>query len=99
MIDVCEATHVVGVDSGDKRAGLEATVGDDSLHDECGIFGIWAPGRDVARMTYFALHALQHRGQESAGIAVGDGKSVFVRKDLGLVTQVFTDSDPLCPFR
>ena len=93
MIDVCEATHVVGVDSGDKPAGLEATVGDDSLHDECGIFGIWAPGRDVARMTYFALHALQHRGQESAGIAVGDGKSVFVRKDLGLVTQVFTDSD------
>ena len=93
MIDVCEATHVVGVDSGDKPAGLEATMGDDSLHDECGIFGIWAPGRDVARMTYFALHALQHRGQESAGIAVGDGKSVFVRKDLGLVTQVFTDSD------
>ena len=66
---------------------------DDDLHDECGVFGIWAPGCDVARMTYFGLHALQHRGQESAGIAVGDGSTVMVRKDLGLVTQVFTDSD------
>ena len=65
----------------------------DTLHDECGVFGIWAPGRDVARMTYFGLHALQHRGQESAGIAVGDGSTVMVRKDLGLVSQVFTDAD------
>ena len=69
------------------------TLTDDALHDECGVFGIWAPGRDVARMTYFGLHALQHRGQESAGIAVGDGDTVMVRKDLGLVSQVFTDSD------
>lgn len=66
---------------------------DDKLHDECGVFGVWAPGRDVARMTYFALHALQHRGQESAGIAVGDGKTVLIRKDLGLITQVFTNDD------
>ena len=66
---------------------------EDVLHDECGVFGIWAPGRDVARMTYFALHALQHRGQESAGIAVGDGSTVMVTKDLGLVTQAFTDAD------
>lgn len=66
---------------------------DDKLHDECGVFGVWAPNRDVARMTYFALRALQHRGQESAGIAVGDGHTVLVRKDLGLVTQVFTDAD------
>ena len=65
----------------------------DTLHEECGVFGVWAPGKDVARMTYFALRALQHRGQESAGIAVGDGKTVLVRKDLGLVTQVFSDSD------
>ena len=71
----------------------EAIEDEDVLHDECGVFGIWAPGRDVARMTYFALHALQHRGQESAGIAVGDGSTVMVRKDLGLVTQVFSDSD------
>lgn len=66
---------------------------DDELHDECGVFGIFAPKRDVARMTYFALHALQHRGQESAGIAVGDGATVLVRKDLGLVSQVFSDAD------
>ncbi|MGL5173252.1 MAG: amidophosphoribosyltransferase, partial [Olsenella sp.] len=66
---------------------------DDKLHDECGVFGVWAPKRDVARMTYFALRALQHRGQESAGIAVGDGHTVLVRKDLGLVAQVFTDAD------
>ena len=65
----------------------------DELHEECGVFGVWAPGRDVARITYFGLRALQHRGQDSAGIAVGDGKTVLVRKDLGLVTQVFTDAD------
>ena len=55
----------------------------DQLHEECGIFGVWAPDRDVARLTYFGLRALQHRGQESAGIAVGDGGTVMVRKDLG----------------
>ena len=42
---------------------------DEKIHEECGVFGVWAPGRDVARLTYFALRALQHRGQESAGIA------------------------------
>ena len=66
---------------------------DDQLHEECGVFGVWAPGRDVARMTYFGLRALQHRGQESAGIAVGDGGTVMVRKDLGLLGQVFSDAD------
>ena len=65
----------------------------DTLHEECGVFGIWAPGLDVARMTYFGLKALQHRGQESAGIAVGDGGTVMVRKDLGLIDQVFSDAD------
>ena len=53
----------------------------DHPEEECGVFGVWAPGKDVARMTYFALHALQHRGQESAGIAIGDGSTVLVRKD------------------
>ncbi len=66
---------------------------DDQLHEECGVFGVWAPGRDVARLTYFGLKALQHRGQESAGIAVGDGGTVMVRKDLGLIDQVFSDAD------
>ncbi|MCL2631800.1 MAG: amidophosphoribosyltransferase [Coriobacteriia bacterium] len=62
------------------------------MKDECGVFGIYAPGEDTARLTYFGLHALQHRGQESAGIAVGDGRSVLVYKDKGLVTQVFSES-------
>ncbi len=61
------------------------------MHEECGVFGVWAPGQDVARMTCFGLQALQHRGQESAGIAVGDGRTVRVKKDLGLVTQVFDE--------
>lgn len=65
----------------------------DKPEEECGVFGVWAPDKDVARFTYFGLHALQHRGQESAGIAVGDGATVLVRKDEGLVQQVFTDSD------
>ena len=65
----------------------------DHPEEECGVFGVWAPGKDVARITHFALCALQHRGQESAGIAVGDGSTVLVRKDEGLVSQVFSDAD------
>ncbi len=60
--------------------------------EECGVFGVFAPGEDVARMTCYGLQALQHRGQESAGIAVGDGETVVVAKDLGLVTQVFDEA-------
>ena len=55
----------------------------------CGVFGIRSPGRDVARLTYFGLHALQHRGQESAGIAATDRGHLTVLRDMGLVTQVF----------
>ena len=57
----------------------------------CGVFGIRAPGRDVARLTYFGLHALQHRGQESAGIAVSENGRLTALRDLGLVTQVFDE--------
>jgi amidophosphoribosyltransferase len=57
----------------------------------CGVFGIRAPGRDVARVTHFALHALQHRGQESAGIAVSDRGHLTVLRDMGLVAQVFSE--------
>lgn len=60
--------------------------------DACGVFGVWAPGEDVARLTYFGLYALQHRGQEAAGIAVSDGGTILVYKELGLVAQVFDDS-------
>jgi amidophosphoribosyltransferase len=59
--------------------------------DACGVFGAWAPGEDVAKLTYFGLYALQHRGQEAAGIAVSDGSGVVVYKDLGLVAQVFDE--------
>ncbi len=59
----------------------------------CGVFGIHAPGRDVARLTYFGLHALQHRGQESAGIAVSDEGRLTALRDLGLVTQVFDEKN------
>ncbi len=59
--------------------------------DECGVFGVWARGEDVAKITYFGLYALQHRGQEAAGIAVSDGNRVVVYKDLGLVAQVFDE--------
>lgn len=60
--------------------------------EECGVFGIYAPDEDVARLTYFALYALQHRGQESAGIAASEGQRITVHKDMGLVNQVFTDA-------
>ncbi|MEV2237600.1 amidophosphoribosyltransferase [Micromonospora sp. NPDC049891] len=59
--------------------------------DACGVFGVWAPGEEVANLTYFGLYALQHRGQEAAGIAVSDGSGVVVYKDLGLVAQVFDE--------
>lgn len=65
----------------------------DTVHDECGVFGIFAPGESVAKLTYYGLYALQHRGQESAGIAVSDGENSLVFKDMGLVSQVFTERD------
>ena len=64
------------------------------MHEACGIFGIYAPGEDIARLTFFALFALQHRGQESAGIATTDGKRLQVYAKMGLVSQVF-DEDSL----
>ncbi len=62
----------------------------DKLREECGIFGIYAPGKDVARLTYYGLYALQHRGQESAGIAVADGRTISLYKGMGLVAEVFS---------
>lgn len=64
---------------------------DDRPHDHCGVFGVWAPGEDVSRLTYFSLYALQHRGQQSAGIATSNGEQILVYKDQGLVNQVFTE--------
>ena len=64
------------------------------LREKCGIFGVFAPGEDVARLTFFGLHALQHRGQESAGIATTDGRKINIFAEMGLVAQVF-DEDTL----
>lgn len=65
--------------------------GDDHPRDHCGVFGVWAPGEDVSRLTYFSLYALQHRGQQSAGIATSNGKQILVYKDQGLVSHVFSE--------
>lgn len=66
--------------------------GEREPREECGVFGVWAPGEDVATLTYFGLFALQHRGQEAAGIGVGDGDRLVVFKDMGLVSNIFDES-------
>jgi len=63
------------------------------MHESCGIFGVYAPGVDVSRLTFFALYALQHRGQESAGIATSDGKRIYLHAAMGLVAQAFTEDE------
>src|SRR5258707_9742149 len=79
------------VPRGDGRLSHELDPGRPGPQDACGIFGVWAPGEEVAKLAYFGLYALQHRGQEAAGIAVSDGTGVVVFKDLGLVAQVFDE--------
>ncbi len=66
--------------------------GDPPPRDACGVFGVWCRGEDVGKLAYYGLYALQHRGQESAGIAVSDGSRIVVYKDMGLVAQVFDES-------
>ena len=63
----------------------------DGPRDECGVFGVYAPGHEVARLAYFALYALQHRGQESAGIASCEGGHITTLRETGLVSQVFDE--------
>ncbi|MGH8907950.1 MAG: amidophosphoribosyltransferase [Egibacteraceae bacterium] len=63
-----------------------------SGRDECGVFAVYAPGEDVAKLCFYGLYALQHRGQESAGIAVSDGRHILVTKEMGLVSRVFSES-------
>ena len=65
--------------------------GDDTLKEACGVFGVYAPGQPVAQLTYLGMFALQHRGQESAGMAVSDGNEILVVKEQGLVATVFDD--------
>src|SRR4051794_34246503 len=79
------------VPRGDGRLTDDLDPQDRGPQDACGVFGVWAPEEEVAKLTYFGLFALQHRGQEAAGIAVSDGSGVVVYKDLGLVSQVFDE--------
>jgi amidophosphoribosyltransferase len=76
----------------DGRLTHELSSDDHPPRDACGVFGVWTHDEDVAKLTYFGLYALQHRGQESAGIAVSDGTRIVVFKDMGLVAQVFNES-------
>ena len=77
---------------GDGRLNHDLLPGEKGPQDQCGVFGVWAPGEEVAKLTYFGLYSLQHRGQESAGIATSNGKKLTVYKDMGLVSQVFSES-------
>jgi amidophosphoribosyltransferase len=70
---------------------IETSVEGEGPREACGLFGVWAPGEDVARLTFFGLFALQHRGQESAGMAVSEGSRILVYRELGLVSQVFDE--------
>ncbi|WP_058234801.1 amidophosphoribosyltransferase [Devriesea agamarum] len=77
---------------GDGTLNHDLLPGEKGPQDACGVFGVFAPGEDVAKLAYYGLYALQHRGQESAGIATSDGEKILVYKDMGLVSQVFDES-------
>lgn len=77
---------------GDGQLNHDLMPGEKGPQDACGVFGVWAPGEEVAKMAYFGLYALQHRGQESAGIATSNGQQILVYKDMGLVSQVFDET-------
>src|SRR5664280_2909350 len=75
----------------DGRLSHDLLPGERGPQDACGVFGVYGPEEEVAKLAYFGLYALQHRGQESAGIAASDGKKILVFKDMGLVSQVFDE--------
>jgi len=77
---------------GDGKLNHDILPGEKGPQDQCGVFGVWAPGEEVSKLTYFGLYALQHRGQESAGIATSNGENILVYKDMGLVSQVFNEA-------
>ena len=85
-------TYTGPVTRGDGRLSHDIDPTDRGPRDACGVFGVWAPGEEVAKLAYYGLYALQHRGQESAGIAVSNGDRILVYKDMGLVAQVFDES-------
>ena len=77
---------------GDGRLSHDLLPGEKGPQDACGVFGVWAPGEEVSKLAYFGLYALQHRGQEAAGIATSNGEQLLVYKDMGLVSQVFDET-------
>ena len=77
---------------GDGRLSHDLLPGEKGPQDACGVFGVYGPEEEVAKLAYFGLYALQHRGQESAGIATSDGEKILVFKDMGLVSQVFDEA-------
>ena len=78
---------------GDGFLNHDLLSGEKGPQDACGVFGVWAPGEEAAKLAFYGLYALQHRGQESAGIAASNGDRILVFKDMGLVSQVFNESD------
>ncbi len=82
-----------GVARADGQLTHEIDPQDKKPQDECGVFGVWAPGEEVSKLVYYGLYALQHRGQESAGIAASNGEQIIVYRDMGLVSQVFDEND------
>ena len=91
--DRCSRDTLTGAGAPDEGFGSAPDIGDDAPHEECGVFGIYAPDHDVARLAFFALYALQHRGQEGAGIVTSDGRVAHLHKGLGLVSQVFNEDN------
>jgi amidophosphoribosyltransferase len=86
---VCETRRVA---RGDGRLTHDLLPDEKGPQDACGVFGVWAPGEEVAKLAYYGIYALQHRGQEAAGIAVSNGRQILVYKDMGLVAQVFNET-------
>src|SRR5699024_3221920 len=84
--------HYGAVARGDGRLSHDLLPGEKGPQDACGVFGVFAPGEDVSKLTYYGLYALQHRGQESAGIATSDGSQIMVYKAMGLVSQVVDEA-------
>lgn len=89
---MCLSATLVGVLRPDGKLTLDLNPHERAPQDECGVFAVYAPDEDVAQLTYYGLFALQHRGQESAGMAVSTGQRIMVLKDMGLVAQVFDET-------
>jgi len=89
-LEPSEHDHPLSADPDDDTLD-DDTLDDDTPKEACGVFGVYAPNQPVAHLTYLGLYALQHRGQESAGMAVSNGETLMVQKDMGLVSHVFDD--------